>query len=91
MIKCSLIQPILFFSRQKSDHGVLHVRKYFFTQQGHDDAWVAHQDDFAAALDQLNQVHAGAEGKDEEDKDDGAEVKAKSLENTSKTLKKRVQ
>ncbi len=59
--------------------------------QGHDDAWVAHQDDFAAALDQLNQVHAGAEGKDEEDKDDGAEVKAKSLESTSKTLKKRVQ
>ncbi len=84
------VHLVNFFS-SKSDYGVVHVERKYFTQQGHDDAWVAHQDDFAAALDQLNQVHAGAEGKDEEDQDDGAEVKAKSLESTSKTLKKRVQ
>ncbi len=58
--------------------------------QGHDDAWIAHQDDFTAALAQLNQVHK--DGSDDDTKDDKEEeATAKSLEKVSKSLKKRVQ
>lgn len=56
--------------------------------QGHDDTWIAHQDDFAAVLAKLNEEHGGAGGHDESvDK----EKDKKSLEESSKKAGKRVQ
>lgn len=62
--------------------------------QGHDDTWIAHQDDFTATLDELNQIHG--KGKEKE-KSESANVPAfastasSSLEASSKAAKKRVQ
>ena len=60
-------------------------------------AWIAHQDDFAAALQMLNEHHGdGDEDKDKEDKEEEGEEEeekkvTKSLEQSSKNTKKRVQ
>ncbi len=61
--------------------------------EGHDDTWIAHQDEFAAVLAELNQTHGdggAADGNVSGDKEAEA-AEAKSLEKKSKTLKKRVQ
>ena len=58
---------------------------------GHDGAWIAHQDDFAAALQLLNEHHGDNSKEEKEEGDEEpAEVKV-SLEQTSKNTKKRVQ
>jgi len=54
--------------------------------EGHDDRWIAHQDDFSAVLASLNQTHSNQEEKVEEESE-----KKKSLEETSKKSRKRVQ
>lgn len=52
--------------------------------EGHDDTWLAHQEDFQAVLAALNAEHTKDGGEDSDD------VKQKSLEETSKVSRKRV-
>ena len=58
--------------------------------EGHDDTWLAHQDDFSAVLADLNQAH-GVEGAGADDDVADDEAKTSSLEAESKGSKKRVQ
>ncbi len=51
--------------------------------KGHDDTWIAHQDDFSAALAKLNEEHNASSNQEQQSK--------KSLEEASKASKKRVQ
>jgi Pin2-interacting protein X1 len=55
--------------------------------KGHDDTWIAHQDDFSAVLEQLNKEHGGEDSNQEQ----GETAAKKSLEHTSKSSRKRVQ
>ena len=62
--------------------------------KGHDDTWIAHQDDFTAVLAELNKTHDDEgkaskdnSGSDVEDKEEGKS----SLESASKTRRRRVQ
>ena len=67
--------------------------------KGHDDTWIAHQDDFAAVLADLNKAHdegaakdATEEGKESSGSDGETNAGEKSsLESASKTRRKRVQ
>lgn len=62
--------------------------------EGHDDTWIAHQDNFAAVLSQLQQVHSTSGSRansDNEEEDVKTEnLNLKSLESESKNIKKRV-
>jgi len=56
--------------------------------EGHDDTWLAHQEDFQAVLAALNAEHSNSNSND--GTEDVEEMKQKSLEETSKTSRKRV-
>merc|ERR1712083_960085 len=58
--------------------------------EGHDDTWLAHQDDFQAVLAALNEAHNGGVENEKPKEVDDEDAEKRSLEKDSKKSKRRV-